>query len=121
MEFCRVLPVLRKIPQLVAVAEIEFLKTAPSHDAVDTPAKIVVCRHPVVLPQSLLSDRRIILIDAPLDSLSGVVLTKLMDTDRFLPARRRNRPVLALRIEAIVIAALSEFRLEFLDGQAESD
>ena len=109
MEFCRVLPVLRKITQFVTVAKIELLKSAPSHDAVDAPAEIVVCRHPVILPQPLLSYRRIILVDAPFYSLAGVVLAKLMDSDRLLPPRRRDRPVLALRIEAVVVSSFPEF------------
>ena len=44
-----------------------------------------------------------------------------MDTDSLLPPRWRDSPVLALRIEPVIVTALSEFRLEFLDSQAESD
>lgn len=108
MEARRVLPVLWQVTKLVAVPEVEFLESASSHDVIDAPAQVVVVRSAIGLPQSLLPDRRIVLIDTPLDTLARVVLAELMDADSLLSSRRSDSPVLALRIEAVVVAALTK-------------
>ena len=82
-------------------------------------AKTVVIRYAVVLSEPLLPDRWIVLVDPSLDAFACVVTPQLMDPYRLLPSRRSDRPVLALRIKAVVIAALPEFALELLDGQAQ--
>ena len=67
----------------------------------------------ILLPQSFRPYRRVIVIDPPLYALPGVTISELMDADRLFAAGRCYRPVLPLRIEAVVVAALPEFIFEF--------
>ena len=87
--------------------EIELLKPAAPHDVVDAPAQVVVIRFMILLPEPLCSYRRIVLIDPPFDSLTGVVIAKLMDPYRLRPSRRSDSPVLSLQIEAVAVTALA--------------
>ena len=119
MKFCRVLPVLRKVSEFIAVSQVKLLKAAPAHDAVDAPTKVVLIRDAIALPDPLCPHRRIVIVDTPLYTLARIVIAKLMDTYRFLPTRRSDRPVLALRIKAIAVSPLAKFILEFFYRQAE--
>ena len=44
-----------------------------------------------------------------------------MDAYRLLPSRWSYRPVLSIRVESVIVSALSEFRLELLERKAECD
>lgn len=119
MELCRVLLILRQIAELIAVSEVKLLKTAASHNTVDTPAEIIIVWLAVLLPKSFCPYRRIIVIDPPLYTLSGVIVPELMDADRLPAAGRCDRPVLPLRIETVVVAALAELIFEFFYVKTE--